>query len=383
MSTPASTRRTGKRGNNEGSITQLSDGRWQARVTLEGSKRKAYYGATRAEAAAKLHTALRERDRGLPIVGERQTVGQYLDTWIETVKPQIRASSHRRYSDYVRIHLIPGLGKVALAKLTPQQVQLFYSRKLAEGLSPSTVHHLHGVLHRALEDAVRMGLTPRNISDMVRAPSRTRTEMVTLQEGQVKQFLTAAEGDRFEALYWLALTTGMREGELLGLRWQDVDLERGTCSVRMNVQEAGGRFVIADVKTSYSRRNITLSRVVVEALHRQRVRQYEERLAMGERWNAALDLVFPNGYGGIMIPDNLAKRSFKRALAKAELPDMRFHDLRHTAATLLLSRGVHLKVVSEMLGHADIAITLRVYAHVTATMQQAAADVMDGMFGML
>lgn len=149
----------------------------------------------------------------------------------------------------------------------------------------------------------------------------------------------------------------------------------------MNVQESAGRFILADVKTSYSRRNITLPRAAVEALRRHRVRQYEERLAVGEQWNARLDLVFPNGYGGIMIPDNLAKRSFKRALTKAWLPNMRFHDPRHTAATLLLSRGVHPKVVSEMLGHADIAITLRVYAHVTPTMQQAAVDAMEHIFG--
>ena len=149
----------------------------------------------------------------------------------------------------------------------------------------------------------------------------------------------------------------------------------------MNAQEAGGRFILADVKTSYSRRNITLAHAAVEALRRHRLRQHEERLALGAQWNSALDLVFPNYFGGLIIPDNFAKRSFKRALARAGLPDMRFHDLRHTAATLLLSRGVHPKVVSEMLGHADIAITLRVYAHVTPTMQQAAADVMDGMFG--
>lgn len=149
----------------------------------------------------------------------------------------------------------------------------------------------------------------------------------------------------------------------------------------MNVQEASGHFVLDEVKTSYSRRNIALSRPVIQALRRHRVRQNEERLLLGEAWDGPLNLVFPNTIGGLMIPGNLAKRSFKRHLRNAGLPSIRFHDLRHTAATLLLSRGVHPKVVSEMLGHSDVSITLRVYAHVTPHMQQAAVDVMDRLFG--
>jgi integrase len=205
--------------------------------------------------------------------------------------------------------------------------------------------------------------------------------MTVLSEEQGNRLLVVTRGDRFEALYVLALTTGMRQGELLGLRWQDVDLERAIAHVQMSVQEADGHFILAEVKTSHSRRNIALTRLAVKALRAHRARQNEERLAMGSKWNSASDLVFPNGYGGIMIPDNVAKRSFKAALLRAGLPDMRFHDLRHTAATLLLSRGVHPKVVSEMLGHADIAITLRVYAHVLPNMQLAAVTLMDTLFG--
>jgi integrase len=151
--------------------------------------------------------------------------------------------------------------------------------------------------------------------------------------------------------------------------------------VRTNVQETTGRYILAETKTAYSRRNIALTRTAVQALRHHRIRQHEERLAFGARWDTSLDLVFPNTLGGIMIPDNLVKRSFKPSLARAKLPEVRFHDLRHTAATLLLSRGVNPKAVSEMLGHADISITLRVYAHVTPHMQQAAVDVMDHLFG--
>lgn len=370
-----------RRGNNEGCIAKRPDGRWHAYITLEGDKRKYFYGKTRSEVAGRLKEAQRQLDTGLQFLDERQTVEQYLDGWIETAKLQIRASTWRRYSDFVRVHLVPGLGRIPLAKLTAQHVQLFYTRKLGEGLSHSTVHHIHGVLHRALKDALLMGLVQRNVSDMVRAPRRSNREMATLSDSQAKQFLAAVKDDRFAALYVLALTTGMREGELLGLRWQDLDLDRATLQVRMNVQEADGKFIVAETKTAYSRRSIALTKKAVAALRQHKAKQDQDRTALGDAWNAKLDLVFPNRLGGIMIPDNLAKRSFKRALGRIGLPlDVRFHDLRHTAATLLLSRGVHPKVVSEMLGHADISITLRVYAHVTPHMQQAAVQVMDALF---
>jgi integrase len=372
-----------KRGNAEGTIRRrTTDGRWDARITLTDGRRKSFYGDTRAEVARRLSEALRDQGKGLPVVPERQTLGQYLQTWIEGMKGQIRASSYRRYGDHVRIHLVPGLGRIALARLTPQHVQLFYARMLAEGLSSTTVHHLHGVLHRALEDAERMGLVQRNVSEQVRSPRRSTAEMQTLSEAEAQQFLETVADDRFAALYVLALTTGMREGELLALCWQDVDLERATLSVRLNVQETPGGYVLAEPKTAYSRRSIALSATAIAALREHRVRQHEERLQLGPVWDATVDLIFPNTIGGIMFRHNLVRRSFKRHLTRAGLPEsIRFHDLRHTAASHLLSRGVHPKVVSEMLGHADIAITLRVYAHVTPHMQQAAADVMDRIYG--
>jgi integrase len=370
-----------KRGNNEGSIIKRRDGRWMARVTLEHGKRKHIYGKTRQEVSRRMVETQQEIEQGLPILDERQTVGQYLETWVEVAKSQIRGSSWRRYSDFVRVHLVPGLGKIPLAKLTPQQVQLFYARKLAEGLSSTTVYHIHGMFHRALKDAFQMGLVQRNVTEMLRSPRRSTKEMMPLTEEQAAHFLEIVKGDRFEALYALAVTTGMREGELLGVRWQDLDLDNMTLYVRMNVQESENRFILAETKTAYSRRNIKLSKLVIAALQLHAVRQAEERERLGKAWDASAGLVFPNTLGGIMIPDNLVKRSFKRLVEKAGFPpELRFHDLRHTAATILLSRGVNVKVVSEMLGHADIAITLRIYAHVIPNMQQVAADVMDSLF---
>ncbi len=242
--------KTRRRGNREGTISdKRADGRWEAKIALEDGRRKSFYGETRAEVARRLAEAQHEVEQGLPLPDERQSVGTYLETWIETVRGQIRPSSWRRYSDYVRVHLVPGLGKIPLARLTAQQVQVFYANRLRAGLSSSTVHHIHGMLHRALKDALQLGLVQRNVTEMVRAPRRQSLEMITLSESQAQALLEATREDRFAALYVLALTTGMRQGELLGLRWQDVDLDRALLSVRMNVQEADGRFILAEVKT--------------------------------------------------------------------------------------------------------------------------------------
>ncbi len=310
----------GRRGNNEGMIRKRVDGRWEARITLPNGKHKCFYAKTREAVAKRLREALHETDRGLPQLDERQTVGQYMEAWYESIKPQLRGSSLRRYGDQVRLHVVPSLGKFPLARLTPQHVQVFYARKLASGLSSTTVHHIHGMFHRALEDALRMGLVQRNVTEMVRAPRRSSREMMTLSEEQARDFLRLVEGHSYKALYVLALTTGMREGELLGLRWQDIDFDRRVLQVRMNVQETEGPYILAETKTSYSRRNISLTRNAVEALRRHRAKQNEERLQMGSAWNSSLDLVFPNAWGGINNPDNFVKRFFKPLLAKAGLP---------------------------------------------------------------
>lgn len=370
-----------KRGNGEGSLRKRADGLWEARITLDDGKRKSLYGETRQEAAQKLRDALHDIGKGIPLVDERQTVKQYLTSWYEGMQPQVRPSSYRRYGDYVH-HLIPGIGRHTLAKLAPQHLQAFYSKKLAEGLSPTTVHAIHSMLHRALEDALQMGLVSRNVSEMLKPPRRQNREMMPLSVLEVRRFLDAVMGDRFEALYVLALSTGMREGELLGLRWQDVDLTRRIIQVRMNVQETSGRYILAETKTAYSRRTVALTQDATDALAAHWQRQQLQRRKHGERWEE-LSLVFPNKYGGIMIPDNITKRSFKRHLERAGLSrEVRFHDLRHTAATLLLASGVNVKVVSEMLGHSSVSITLNIYAHVLPHMQQSAVSAMDQLLGM-
>ena len=364
------------RGNNEGMIRKRSDERWEARISLPDGTRKSFYGKTRQEVQRKLSQAQRDVASGLPIVGERQTLGQYLVPWLEAAKHQLKASTCMRYRHNLRYHILPALGDVPLAKLTPQHVQSFYTRKFDSGLSASSVANIHTVLHSALKEATQLGLVQRNVADLVRKPRRKRTKTTTLTELQVHTFLDVTHGNRLEALYILALTTGMREGELLALSWSDVDFERGIVQVTHSLQDSDGpvRRILDDPKTAHSRRRIALSAAAVHALRLHRERQQEERNRSGELWDMSYDLVFPNTRGRPIDPAHLRTRQFYPLVRSAGLPFIRFHDLRHTAATLLLRRGVNPKVVSEMLGHANISLTLDVYSHVTPDMQEAAAQ---------
>ncbi len=369
-----------RRGNNEGSIRKRADGRWEALISLPNGSRKSFYGRTRQAVQRKLAQAQRDVASGLPIVGDRQTMEQYLRSWLETAKHHLKPSGYRRYDTNLKCHILPALGKVPLSKLTAQQVQTFYISKLSAGYSLSSVANIHTVLHVALDEAVRMGLVQRNVTDLVHKPSRRRTKTVALTEEQAQAFLHAARGDRLEALYVLAVTTGMRVGELLGLCWSDVDLDKAVALVTQSLQESAagsGTFILGQPKTSHSRRRIMLSQTAVQSLLAHRERQGEERRRCADLWDSRYHLVFPNTLGRPMHPSHLREREFHPLLLRAGLPHIRFHDLRHTAATLLLRRGVNPKIVSEMLGHANIGITLDVYSHVTPDMQEAAARTMD------
>ena len=370
----------GKRGNHEGSIYRRKDGRWAASISIERRRRKSYYGRTRQEVAQKLTTGLKTRQDGLPLSGERQTVAKYLVHWLEAAKPSLRPRTSQRYEQYLRLHAIPQIGNLGLARLGPQHLQELYADRLQAGLSPASVAHLHAVLHRALKQAARWGMLPRNVADLVSPPRAERHEMSTLSQEQARALLAAAAGDRLEAIYVLALATGMRLGELGALRWSDVDLAAGAVQVRGSLQRTPEGLRILEPKTNQSRRRVLLSEVAVEALRRHRARQLEERLKVGPAWEDN-GLVFANQIGRPIGGDMVLKRSFRPLLRKANLPVIRFHDLRHTAATLLLERGIHPKIVSEMLGHSRIAITLDLYSHVTPTMQRQAAEAMNAVLG--
>lgn len=367
-----------KNANGEGGIRQRKDGRWEARFTLDNGKRRSIIGDTREEVAGKLATAISDRNKGLPVaVDGKQTVKAYLEGWLAAIQGNVRLRTWAGYESYIRFHVLPVLGKTRMVKLTPQQLQAFYSKKLDDGLSPTTVRHIHATLHRACEQAVRWGVVARNVVDLIDPPRRTHKEMAALSADQARALLEAAADDRFEALYVLAITTGMREGELLALRWRHVDLDAATLQVRATLLRTKvGGLAFSEPKTASSRRQIALAVMAVAAVRRRKIRQAEERLKAGPAWQDN-DLVFPNTLGRPMEATNLLHRSFTPLLERAGLPHIRFHDLRHTSATILLRKKVPVKVVSEMLGHSNIGITLQVYSHVLPDMQREATAAMD------
>jgi integrase len=367
-----------RRGNNEGSITKRGDGRWEARVTFPDGKRKSIYGKTRQEVARRLAQVIRDRDQGLPVVDERRLLKDYLEWWLDSVKHQIRSTSWIRAKHAVVLHIIPELGNIPIVRVSAHQVQSLYTKWLEDGLAPSTVRRMHAVFHRAMEDAVRLGVIQRNIVDLAQAPRINQSKMRVLSPDDARSLLEASAGDRFEALYVLALTTGMRRGELFALRWQDIDLIEGVLWVKATLNPDR---TINEPKTRSSRRRILLTKLAVTALHQHYQRQQEEKQRAGELWDTSFDLVFPDVLGRHVWPGFIAQEHLPRLLRRAGLPKIRFHDLRHTAATLMISRGVNPKVVSEMLGHSSIVITLSVYAHVLPDMQQAAVTVMDALLG--
>ena len=367
-----------KRGNNEGSITRYADGRWVARVTLPNGGRRAFYAKTREDAARKLAETLHGVSRGIVEPAGRLTFGDFVARWLTTTRPSLRLSTWATYERYLRIHVVPRIGRVQLTKLTAADLQRLYAELLEGGLRASSVRHVHAILHRVLGQAVRWDLAVRNVADLVDPPRAPRAEMSVLNPDEVRLLLAAADGDRLQALYVLAVTTGMRRGELLALRWKDVHLDRSRLSVTATLQREGG-LSIAETKTARSRRSVALPAVAVTALRRRKALQREERLAAGPDWEEQ-DLVFTTSIGGPIEPGNLLRRSYWPLLKRAGLRQVRFHDLRHTAATLMLSEGIHPKVASEVLGHSTVSITLDLYSHVTESVAADAAARMDRLF---
>jgi integrase len=369
-----------KRGNGEGSITKRSDGRWMARYTvrtIKGPQRRTVYGRTRAEASAKLAKAMADRDGGLIFDAGSLTVGDYLDRWLSnSVKDTVRERTYERYEEILRLHVKPALGRLKLKALTPAHVQDFYRDRLDNGFSPATVQKIHVILHKALSQAVSWSLVPRNAGEAVRAPRPAPKEMQPLSPDEARRLLETAGGDRLEALYVLAIHTGMRQGELLGLKWENVDLAANAIRVRHTLLRTKGRVILGEPKTKKSRRTVHLTGPASRALEEHLERQLKVMERLGDLYRDQ-GLVFTTEVGTPINPSNLRKRSFAPLLQKASLPHLRFHDLRHTCATLLLSKNIHPKYVQELLGHATVSITLDTYSHVLPGMGNQVADAME------
>jgi integrase len=371
-----------RRGPHEGAIYQRADGLWVGALHLgwEGGsrRRKVVYARTRRDVQEKLASAQHDISAGLAIGGRAQKVGPFLATWLEDVaRPTVRPRTYRSYEQIVRVHLSPAIGAVPLVKLTAQQVQALLNTKTRTGLSPRTVHIVRDVLRNALGVALKWGLVTRNVAMLVDVPHVTRRELVVFNQEQARQFLAHIRGDRLEALYTVALALGLRQGEALALRWDDLDLDSAVLRVRHSLLRVGGRRELVEPKTALSRRSMPLPPIAVASLREHRLRQLEERLLAGSRWHDE-GFVFATTVGTPLDGPTVTRR-FQKALVGAGLPRQRFHDLRHGCASLLLGQGVPPRVVMELLGHSDVRLTQNVYMHVAPELQAAAVGQMQAV----
>jgi integrase len=371
-----------KRGQGEGTIYKRKDGRWAAAVTLgyQGGKfkRKTVYGKTRKEVQDKLTIELRKVQQGLPIVNERHTLAQFLKSWLESVaKPSVRPKTYRTYSDLVKLHLEPALGNQPLAKLSPQRIQTFLNDKSKSGLAPKTVRHIHSTLRAALNIALRWGLVARNVATLVSPPRLQAKEIKPMSQGEIKAFLNTIKGDRLECLFLIAFSLGLRRGELLGLRWQDIDLEARTLRVSLALQRVSGKLELSEPKTDRSRRALPLTDGLISALRTHRARQREERLLAGPKWKEN-GFVFSSSIGTPLEPRNLI-RKFQAILKKANLGHYRFHDLRHSCATMLIAQGAPARTVMDILGHSQISLTMNTYGHIMLETRREAIELLDAV----
>lgn len=352
-----------KRPNNEGSIYYWEEKKlWVARVSLPNGKRKTKYGKTQKEVKEWLRDQIQAVSDGVWVEKENITLSDFIDRYMaDTAAHTLRPKTIESYESLIRVHIKPALGDFKLNALRPDQLQNLYSLKLNQGLSKRTVQYIHSILHKILDQAMKWSLVARNIADIVSPPSPVKKAPQALTPAQAKCLLDAVKDDRLFALYVLAITTGMREGELLGIRWEDIDFDHGVLHIRQAVQQLAGKgLVITEPKTEKSKRTIKLTTYAIEALQ-----PHKEN-----------GLVFQTSNGTPFGPRNLI-RHFRRMCLKAGLPQLPFHSLRHTFASLLLSQNVHPKVVQEMLGHSTITLTLDTYSHLLPDMQDGAAGKMN------
>jgi integrase len=356
-----------------------SDNRYVGSFYHDGERKYVYgsVGGKKEEVKQKLKESMRQAEQGTLVASNKQKVSEYLEHWLSVKKIPLKAGTYATHSTFVHSQMIPHLGKIQLQRLSKNHVQHFIKVMLEEeDLEPSTIHTIYTILSSAMNDAVESQLLSANPCKKVVLPHVEDRDYQVLDSEQVQTLLTALVEHPLEGLITLALATGMRRGELLGLKWSDIDMERGRLRVQRTVIRINGQGYLENTpKTKGSRRTITLTRSALDALKEHRKRQLQERLQPAE-WNNELDLVFP-GRNGKYFPFPTLAEQFARVLTLAGLPKMRFHDLRHTCATLLLSMSISPKVVSELLGHSSIKITMDRYGHVIPGMQETAMNQYD------
>jgi len=369
-----------------GQIIKRGDS-WTVRIFLgrDTKGKRKYFNKTikgnKKDAQKYLTAKLREKDLGVFIEPASIALNEYLDKWLEEIaKPRLRESTFTSYKAILENYVKPKLGSKRLSDIQAYEVQKLYSDMKKRGLSSRTIRYTHVVLSSAMKQAIRWKMIMQNPCELCELPRLEKNEMKHLSPEETSKFLQAAKESKYFVLFLLVIESGMRPEEYLSLQWKDIDFEQKALSVRRAIvwKRKGGGFTFTEPKTKKSRRSIPISTSVINALKTHRRKQLEERLKLGADYQN-LDLVFTSEIGTPIQPKNLIDRHFKPLLKKAEVPDIRLYDLRHTTATLLLSAGENPKVVSERLGHASIVLTLDTYSHVLPTMQQTATDKLEKM----
>lgn len=367
------------RTHNEGTIYQRSNGKWRAQVTIDG-RRLSHTAKTKKDALSWILETRNQIDQGLTFAGADMTLGEYLDDWLKTVEASRSKGTHITYTWTVKKRILPYLGDVNLMDLKPDRVQRFYHHLQKEGLSNHAIRVTHKTLRVAMNHAIKLGMIGRNPCSGTTPPRPKQTEMKFYDDQQAKALLRTAKetSDRFHPLYYLAIHTGMRQSELIGLKWDDIDWKFSTIQVKRQVRHfRGGSYTFTDVKSKSGRRTIILGKKALEILKEHKRDQQELKNSVGNDW-IDLDLVFPSNVGTPVTASNI-RRAFRKLLEVSGLPKIRFHDLRHTAASWMLNHGIPVLIVSKRLGHSKPSITLDVYGHLIPSKQEEAAQLMDDL----
>lgn len=370
-----------------GSIRERKDGLWEARYTVGRNPatgkqvRKSVYGKTQQEVRKKLTAITSDLDNGVFIEPSKLTFGNWLKIWLDEYCGSIKPRTKSLYENCIEYRIKPFLGSVKLQKLKPAMIQKFYNDALngkqdnKKAISPKTVKNLHGIVHKALQQAVEIGYIKLNPAAVCVLPKVQKAKINPMDEQQTKLFIKAISNEPLRRLFLVALFTGMREGEVIGLTWDNVDLKNGTIHITQQLQRHDGEYKLMPPKNSKFRL-IVPAPYIMDILKEEQTAQKENRLKAGPLWENKKGFVFTNAIGGHYSQQYVHKK-FKNVVQSIEMPGLRFHDLRHTYAVAAIRAGDDIKTVSENLGHASVAFTLDIYGHVTDEMRQSSAERMQ------
>lgn len=380
--------RKGRAAAGAGSIRKRTDGRWEGRFVYEDSLGQKHHGSvyakTQKECRKKLTEAVKRVDENKYRPPQKMTVGEWLDFWVKTYCTNLKPRTINTYTGQIRNRIKPYIGAVQISSLSNPNVQSFYNKLQAgdskhKPLSAKSIQNIHGILHKAMEQAVFAGIIDQNPCDHILLPKIKKPDLKPIMDEDVKRFLTAIHGDVFEYVFIVTLFSGLRQSEVLGLQWEDVNMEEGTIHVCRQLQKkygAGDEYIFMDETKNGKDRLISIAPSVVAVLKRQQIRQAEWKLAAGQFWSNSRNLVFTDPAGG-HLKHHTVYNHFKRAVKAIGMPDTRFHDLRHSYAISALQGGDSVKSVQEQLGHYSSAFTLDTYADVSKQMRKETQDIME------